>query len=576
MDDKKFLENLVAAGLLTNDASQKILKDSAALGKTAEEIIYDRNLVLEEEVAKIKSQLLKIPYKKIDVGEITKELLSNISEEVARTYKVAPLSASKGMLVVGMVNPQDSQAQEALRFVAKQQKINLGIYLITPGDLDLILQKYSPYKDIVEEAVRGLNLRPGKGGQSSERLIQLEAGVAVAEEAPIIRLVASTLKEAVNRKASDIHIEPQRSNLRIRFRINGDLEEMSSMPVELHQPVVSRIKVMANLKLDETRVPQDGRFRSIVFGRDIDFRVASFPTPAGEKVAIRVLDPTVGLRSLEDMGLSGRNADLAKEAIGKPYGLILITGPTGSGKSTTLYALLQILNSQASNIVSLEDPVEYYIDGLNQSQVRPEIGYDFASGLRQILRQDPDIIMVGEIRDIETAQLTIHAALTGHLVLSTLHTNNAVGVIPRLIDMKVDSFLLPSSLNLMMAQRLIPRLCQNCKKPELLSGELAELVRKELDKLPPALRPKTKELQSYRAKGCDQCQQKGIIGRIAIFEVLKMTPEFQNIINASVTEVKVSEEAKRQGMVTLRQDGILKALSGLVSLEEVIRETSEI
>ena len=576
MDDKQLLDNLISSGLLAKEAAEKLLKDSEVFEKSAEQLIYDRRLVPEEEVIKIKSQLLKIPYKKINVEEITKELLANISEEVARTYKVIPLSKAKDLLVVGMLSPMDSRAQEALRFVAKQQKINLGIYLITPGDFDLALRKYSPYKDEVEAAIRSLDIKPGKKAASGERLIFLEEGVAVSEEAPIIRLVASTLKEAVNLQASDIHIEPQRSKLRIRFRIDGNLQEVSQMPIELHQPIISRIKVLANLKLDETRIPQDGRFRSIVFGRDIDFRVATFPTPAGEKAAIRVLDPTVGLKTLEDLGLTGRNAEILKEAMEEPYGMILISGPTGSGKTTTLYALLQILNNIQSNIVSLEDPVEYFIEGVNQSQVQPEIGYDFASGLRQILRQDPDVIMVGEVRDTETAQLTIHAALTGHIVLSTLHTNNAIGVIPRLVDMKVDSFLLPASLNVMAAQRLVSKLCQKCKKPEAPGAKVADIIKKELESLPAELRGKYKDLKIYHSSGCKACNDKGIAGRIAIFETLKMTSQLKDIINAGVSETKLAEEARRQGMSTLRQDGILKALDGLVSMEEILRETSEL
>ena len=575
MDDKQLLENLIKAGFLSEENSRKLLADSSVMGKSVEDLIYDRHAIVEEKVAQIKSAFLKVPYKKINIAEITKELLANISEEVARTYKVIPISRSKDLLVLGMIHPDDPQAQDALRFVAKQQKINLGVYLISPGDFDLALRKYSPYKDEVEAVIHTLNIRPGKGGDSGQQFIQLEAGVSVAEEAPIIKLVASTLKEAVNLGASDIHIEPQRQNLRIRFRVDGQLQEMSRMPMELQQPIVSRVKVLANLKLDETRIPQDGRFRSIVFGRDIDFRVATFPTPVGEKVAIRVLDPTIGLKRLEDLGLIGYNADLVKEAIEKPYGMILITGPTSSGKTTTLYALLQRLNSDSTNIVSLEDPVEYFIDGINQSQVHPEIGYDFASGLRQILRQDPDVIMVGEIRDTETAQLAIHAALTGHVVLSTLHTNNAAGVIPRLIDMKVDSFLLPPSLNLMIAQRLVSHLCDKCKKSEVPTGKIADIIKKELEKLPVGVKNKPKDIKVYHSEGCSECQNRGVNGRIAMFEALRMTPELQAIINSGPTELKINEEAKRQGMITIRQDGILKALDGLVSIEEVLRETSE-
>ncbi|OGY63429.1 MAG: hypothetical protein A3I89_04410 [Candidatus Harrisonbacteria bacterium RIFCSPLOWO2_02_FULL_41_11] len=577
MDEKQLLENLVKGGLLSEETSQKLQKEAALMGRRVEDLIYERHAAPEEGVAQIKSSLIKIPYRKINLESINKDILANISIDTARTYKVIPIEKTKDTLIVGMVYPDDSQAQEALRFVAKQQKINLGVYLITPGDFDLVFRRYSPYKDEVEAAVRSLRLTPGRGVSHGQKLIQLEAGVAVAEEAPIIKLVASTLKEAVNLMASDIHIEPQRSSLRIRFRINGNLQEMSQMPLELHQPIISRIKVMANLKLDENRVPQDGRFRSIVFGRDIDFRIATFPTPVGEKVAIRVLDPTVGLKDLDALGLRGKNAELVKEAIEKPYGLILISGPTGSGKTTTLYALLQMLNKESTNVVSLEDPVEYFIDGINQSQVRPEIGYDFASGLRQILRQDPDTIMVGEIRDMETAQLTIHAALTGHIVFSTIHTNNAVGVIPRLIDMKVDSFLIPSAVNLMMSQRLISLLCQKCKKKEPVPAKVAEIIRKELEKLPAPEKAKIKEKENYiyHSTGCQECNNRGVAGRMAIFELLKMTPELKAIINEGLTEARVEEEARRQGMVTLRQDGIFKALDGLIAIEEVLRETTE-
>jgi len=499
-----------------------------------------------------------------------------IPEETARNYKIFPVDKSENLLVVGMLNPDDNKAQEALKFIAKQQRVNLGVYLITQSDLDAILRRYSPYGSEVDAAVKSLNLQTGQGLVGAQKIIQLEEGMTVSDEAPVIKLVASTLKEAVWRKASDIHIEPQRDRVRIRFRIDGELQEVSSLPIELHQPVLSRIKVLSNLKIDETRIPQDGRFRTVLFNRDIDYRVATFPTPVGEKVAIRVLDPTTGLKGLEELGLIGHNYQAFKDGLARPYGMLLITGPTGSGKTTTLYAAMQVLNKEDVNIVSLEDPVEYFMEGLNQSQVHPEIGYDFPSGLRQILRQDPDVIMVGEIRDNETANLAIHAALTGHIVLSTLHTNNSIGVIPRLINMKVEPFLLPSSLNLMLAQRLLPRLCQQCKKEEEAPEKVQTIIKKELEKVP---KDSTKDLSEpykiYHSPGCPACQNKGVSGRIALFEILIMTRELEEIINTSPTEHRILEEAKRQGMINLRQDGILKALKGLVSIEEVLGETME-
>src|SRR3989344_5000921 len=573
MDNKLLVQELVKQNLLASEVGEKLLAEALLVRRGAEDLIHEKRLVNEEDVSKIKSGLLNVPYKKIQVEEIKDEVLKIIPEETVRNYKVIPISLENDLLTVGMINPDDAKAQEALRFIAKTRRVNLGAYLISQSIWEAILRRYSPYSSEIEATVKSLNLAPEKiGGQ---KIIQLEDQKAAAEEAPIIKIVASTLKEAVWQKSSDIHIEPQRNRLRIRFRVDGELKEVSSLPLVLHQPIISRVKVLSNLKIDETRVPQDGRFRTVVFGRDIDFRVSTFPTPVGEKTAIRVLDPSVGLKGLEELGLVGKNLELIKAGVKKPFGMILITGPTGSGKTTTLYATMQIINNDGVNIVSLEDPVEYFIDGLNQSQVRPEINYDFASGLRQILRQDPDGIMVGEIRDNETAGLAIHAALTGHIVLSTFHTNNAAGVIPRLIDMKVDSFLVPSAVNLMMSQRLVSKLCQKCKKKEAPSGEIADIIKKEIEKMPAAVKSKISGVQIYRAKGCAECKDRGLVGRVAIFEVLKMTPELQQIISSGVTELKIAEESRRQGMITIRQDGILKALDGLVSIEEVLRETTE-
>ncbi len=577
MDDQSFFQELVKKNLLTQEASEKIIRDARLSKKSPESLLYDRHLVDETEIAKIKSQIIGVPYKKFNLEEISDELLKIIPENTSRVYKVFPLQKTSEMLVVGMLRPDDTKAQEALKFIAKQERISLGVYLVTPSDLEYIWRRYSPYQNEVQAAIKSINLRPEE--TAGQKIIGLEESVSVSEEAPIIKIVASTLKKAIEMKASDVHIEPQRSRLRIRFRIDGALKEISSMPLQLHQPIISRVKVLSNLKIDETRVPQDGRFRSIVYGKEIDYRVSTFPTPTGEKVAIRILDPSVGLKGLGELGLIGNSLEVVKEGIKKPYGMILITGPTGSGKTTTLYGIMQELNKEDVNIVSLEDPVEYFIDGLNQSQVRPEINYDFASGLRQIVRQDPDIIMVGEIRDKETASLAIQAALTGHIVLSTLHTNNAVGVIPRLIDLKAESFLLPSSLNLMLAQRLVSRVCPECKKAEKASVELQAIIKKELESLAEKVKASLKfkePYEIYHGQGCKACQNKGIVGRVAIFEIFQMTPKLAEIISAGFTEKNLLEESQRQGMVTLRQDGIIKALEGLVTIEEVFRETVEV
>ena len=581
MKNKDLIQALVDLHFISSEEAEKVLRETESLGRSVEELLYTRNLVPETEVAKAKSRLLKVPFKKIDPESVSENIAKLIPLDTARSYQMVPLSRSVDLLVVGMVHPDNVAAQEALKFLAKQEKTSLGVYLVTPSDVAAVLKRFSPYASEIQGALAALKAMPGEGASSFQKIVKLEEGLtagAGASEAPIIRIVASLFREAVNREASDIHIEPMRTKTRIRLRIDGDLHEFLALPPELGQLLVSRVKVLANMKLDETRIPQDGRFRTIIFEKEIDFRVAIFPTPNGEKVALRVLDSAVGLRSLEEIGVTGKNLDLLKFGIAKPFGMVLLTGPTGSGKTTTLYALMRILNREEVNILSLEDPVEYTIEGVNESRVKPEIGYDFATGLRQILRQDPDILMVGEIRDTETAGLAVNAALTGHIVLSTLHTNNAIGVIPRLIDMGVAKFLLPSALNLMAAQRLVSRLCDRCRKPIEPVAEVADAIRREIGRLPTGTAKELKEpYHVYQAPGCNVCRGKGVRGRIALFEVFVMTRELADIVvTSSFNESQLVAETKRQEMLTLRQDGILKALAGLVRIEEVFRETEEL
>ena len=571
MDQNTLLNSLVAKSLISQEVANKVLSDSASINKKVEDIIADRGLVRDVELAKTKAEIVGVPYTPVDSESISDEVLQLIPENTATTYKAVPIRLDGQMLVVGMSDPQDPQAQEALRFIAKQNQLSLGVYLISQGDLTKVLRKYSSYQTEVQKAVQ--SLQADKAGETERiRRASLDEGIEVHEEAPIIKIVSSTLKSAVEQGASDVHIEPQKDRLRVRFRLDGSLKEVSTFPIDIHESVIARIKVLTNLKIDETRIPQDGRFRDTIFGKDIDFRVATFPTPVGEKVAIRVLDPTIGLKNTDDLGLVGRTGKAIMESINKPYGMILVTGPTGSGKTTTLYALLQTLNKGDSNIVSLEDPVEYFIEGVNQSQVKPDIGYTFASGLRQILRQDPDVIMVGEIRDNETAELAVHAALTGHIVLSTLHTNNAPGAVPRLVDMGVEPFLIPAALNSIVAQRIIRRLNPECREEVEAPVEIQKVIEAELANLPEDMKAAVAKFKPpykiYRpSKSCKQAFK----GRIAIFEALIMTRELEKIINDNPTEARLMDERKRQGMITMRQDGIIKALERTVSMEEILR-----
>ncbi|MBU6415277.1 GspE/PulE family protein, partial [Patescibacteria group bacterium] len=527
--------------------------------------------IAEKEILEAKSKVFGVPAVALGGKKVAFEVLKNVPEESARFYKFVPLSQEENILQVGMVNPDDVKAQNALKFIANRLNITVKIFLISEADFESIIEEYKSIGGEVTHALSEFEIEQGEEKIAAPKIVTQEKGQFV-EEAPITKMVAVILRHAVEGKASDIHIEPVQDKLRVRFRVDGVLYTSLLLPVAVHNAIVSRIKVMTNMKIDENRVPQDGRFHARVLDKEIDFRVSTFPTSFGEKVAIRILDPEIGIKTLPDLGLEGRNLRVVEENIKKPYGMVLITGPTGSGKSTTLYALLQILNQEGKNIVSLEDPIEYYLAGVNQSQVHPEINYDFASGLRSIVRQDPDIIMVGEIRDKETAQLAVHAALTGHLVLSTLHTNNAIGVIPRLIDMGVDPFLIPSTLILAMGQRLVRKLCEESRKELAIDGRAKEIILEELGKLPESYKKEfapgsfTRVFEGEVSSSCP----KGTRGRIGVFEVLAMTKELEKIILEGPSESKIASEAVRQNMITMRQDGILKVLHGIIGLNELM------
>lgn len=572
------IQSLVKKGILDKKTAASFDYEIKNSGQKEEEFILSKKIVDEKFLFDLKSKNLQIPLKEPVLEDITLELVKLIPEDSASFYSMVPLSKKEKVLEIGMVYPEDLKVQEAAKFLARRQKISYKIFLITLTSFREVLKKY---KNLRKEVTRALEeLEVELESEKTTLKVDEEELMRLVEEAPISKVVAVIVRHAVEGGASDVHIEPGRENSRVRFRLDGILHSSLFVPSRIHPAVVARIKILSRLKLDETRIPQDGRFSAQIGEDNIDFRISTFPTNFGEKVVIRVLNPKTGMRTLEQIGFIPENCEKILKAINKPYGMILATGPTGCGKTTTLYAILRILNDEEVNIVTLEDPIEYFLPGINQSQTKPEIGYDFASGLRSIVRQDPDVIMVGEIRDKETASLATHAALTGHIVLSTLHTNNASGVVPRFIDLGIESYLIPSSLSLAIAQRLVRRLCPECKEAVKPEGEAKKMILKEIERLPEYMKKKIKinpnNFTIFKPKGCKRCGGKGYSGRVAIVEILEMTDQLAELTLKRGSEAEVSEEAKRQGMITMRQDGILKVLSGDTSIEEVIREAAEI
>jgi type IV pilus assembly protein PilB len=571
------LKSLVQRNILEQKVADQIRLESLSSQKLVEELLVEKRLVEEQLLFGVKAELLHVILRTVEPKEIPLKVLKLIAEDAANYYRMIPIAKRGEMVEVGMVAPDDVKAKEALNFLSRQGNFSFQIVLITSSQFDAIMRNYRNQKNEMDQALVELQEEIKQEG-GKERKPELQR---LVEEAPITKMVAVILRNAVEGRASDIHVEPTRTKLRVRFRMLGELYSSLFLPKQAAAAVVTRIKILSSLKIDEQRVPQDGRFSALIDGKSIDFRVATFPTALGEKVAIRVLDPSTGLRNFKELGLEGGNLIKVQNATKRPFGLILVTGPTGSGKTTTLYAMLKSVNDETRNIVSLEDPVEYLIEGVNQSQVRPEIGYGFAQGLRQVLRQDPDVIMVGEVRDNETASLTLHAALTGHIVLATLHTNNAAGVIPRLLDMGMDRYLIPSTLVLAVSQRLVRRLCDDCKERIKPKKEMRDLIVEELAKVPSATEKSAaahvatngKDLSLFFAKGCKKCGTTGYTGRIGLFEMLEMTDDLADIVLQEPSEANIVKETLRQGMLTLRQDGILKAIDGITTLEEVIRVT---
>ena len=579
MDDQ-IIQLLQTKGLIDEKAA-KTIRDLVSRGKTVEQAAVGGRYVSDAEFAKIKAEALGLPFADISGIEITKEIIDLLPKSAIESYRTVPIGFDGTTLQIAMQDPQNFRAIEALQFLANEKGWKLQVVVVPPKQLENTLRKAGV--GVGEgEVANALVAAKGKFDRPKEEAVELGELEKVIKGAPVSRMVSVIMQQAVEGGASDIHIEPFGGESRVRYRIDGVLRTSLTLPLYVHPALISRIKVLANLKLDETRIPQDGRITEEFNGKKIDFRISTLPVVDNEKVVMRILDTSVGAPTFEGLGYRAEYIEIIKKEIKKPFGMFLITGPTGSGKSTTLFAALNLLNSEGVNISTLEDPVEYYINGVNQSQIKPEVGYTFAAGLRSLLRQDPNVIMVGEIRDKETAELAIHASLTGHLIFSTIHTNDVFGLVPRLIDIGVEPFLLAATLNIGVAQRLARKICTHCKEPFEILPETVEKLRKEIIGIPkkyfkPDFDPNG-PLVFYHGKGCPRCGDTGYAGRTAVAELFLFSHTAKRLVEKGFPMPEVEKEAQRQEMLRLRQDIILKALEGLTSVEEVLRvsqETSE-
>ncbi|MFA7088216.1 MAG: GspE/PulE family protein [Patescibacteria group bacterium] len=581
MDKNEKLLNLLQSKNII-DAS-KAAEIKKLISKSKEDLsvfLIGQKILDEEKLTELKAEVYSLPYYNLIQEEVPESILNFLPEEIARTYKIICFGRENKSLKVGLVEP-DLKSMEAVNFLAADERLQVQYFLISNASWQKIFKQYQKIEQEISSALEV------KAKEEGEELVTVKSeNEGVSEEdinsAPVSRIVSVIIRHAVEAHASDIHIEPFANDSRVRYRIDGILHTSLTLPKSIHNAIIARIKVLAKLKLDETRIPQDGRIRLLVNGREIDFRISTLPLANREKVVMRILDTSKGAPNLEELGFNKLALKRIEEGIKKTSGICLVTGPTGSGKTTTLYALLTILNQEGVNISTLEDPIEYEIKGINQSQVRPKIGFTFASGLRSLLRQDPNVIMVGEIRDEETAELSIHSSLTGHLVLSTLHTNDALGAVFRLLDMKIERFLLASTLKTVIAQRLTRKLCPHCKKESKLSSDaLADIV-EELKSIPVEViktelpdfttaEEAISKYKIYQAAGCPRCENTGYSSRVSISEVIEINDSLKEMINSGDKNFNIEAVRSTQPFISIKQDGIIKVLQGQTSMEEVLR-----
>ncbi|GAB7386580.1 GspE/PulE family protein [Bacillaceae bacterium] len=547
MAKKRIGDLLVEFGIITEEQLQQALEEQKRSGMKLGDIFIAKGYITEQQLIEILEFQLGIPHAQLQREKIDPRAFELVSEKLARRHNVFPLRVNKNKLVVAMADPLDYYAIDELR-------MSTGLYIepmiAAKDEIKRMIDRY--YRAEFEETMGEVMKRLPRERDETEEL---------ADRSPIVKMVNEMIAEAVRMKASDIHIDPQENGIRVRYRIDGILRTQRELPSHMLGGITARLKVLGNLNIAESRLPQDGRFELDIDRRKVDIRISTLPTVHGEKTVLRILDLQNAIKNIEHLGFSAENLQKFKRMLSIPYGIVLITGPTGSGKTTTLYSALSRLNGEEVNIITIEDPVEYQLEGINQVQVNTAVGLTFAKGLRSVLRQDPNIIMVGEIRDVETAEIAIRAALTGHLVLSTLHTNDAVSALTRLIDMGIEPFLVASSISGIVGQRLVRRICSRCKVPVAPAPEEAELLRQH------GLAAET----LYKGSGCPDCNQTGYRGRMAIQEVLVPDEKMREMILARSADSEYRRHAKAQGFATMLQDGLAKAAAGETTVSEILR-----
>ncbi len=590
VEDQQLKIFLAESELLSEKDLEAVSKEAKKSNKRLDEVIIEKGLATEEEVNNFKAYILGIPFIDLESNEIEESVLKIIPEQVARQYNAVAFSKEGNQLKVAMLNPGDLQF---IDFINKKTNLKVVPCLTNKKGLKKALKSFqkslkAEFGDIGIGDIAGekdLVVKAEK--EEGKKDVDLKKA---AEDLPVVKIVDTFLKHAILQGASDIHIEPEEKDVIIRFRIDGILHNAMTLPKAVLSGIIARIKILSSLKIDEHRLPQDGRFKIEAADYRVAFRVSIIPVFDGEKVVMRLLDESSKALTLKQIGFRKRDLKIINREIKKPDGMTLVVGPTGSGKTTTLYTILAILNVPEVNISTLEDPVEYRMPKVNQTQINSKINFTFASGLRALLRQDPDVIMVGEIRDGETAELAVHAALTGHLVLSTLHTNSAAGTLPRLTDMGIESFLAASTINVIISQRLVRKICSKCQEKYNIDESayksmsqnfdidlMSEILKKEgvIKKEYKSNKEMWLDIKFTKGKGCEECRKEGYKGRLGIFEVLEVNEGVGKLINSNATSEEIEKEAIKTGMTTMLEDGIIKAVQGITTLEEIMRVTKE-